>query len=75
MQEKQVVILGISLLIASSTIFLISWFVLGRAKQRSSLGAERIWLRCLATCFYVGLAILLASALGSVVQHAVKGSR
>jgi hypothetical protein len=75
MDEKHVVCLGLGLVAGSSLLFLASWFAIGFLKSSVHAGAIRMWLRCLVTCFYVGLVILLASALGSVVQITVKGIR
>jgi len=84
----QIVCLGLGLLVGSTSAFAISWTVLGRLKNNVRIveeavvrnrmdkyPVERNWFRCLATCFYVGLVILLASALGSIIQNTVKGSK
>lgn len=75
MDERHIVCLGLGLLIGSSATFLASWIAMECLKGRAQLGVERIWFRSLAVCFYVGLTVLLASAVGSVVQNTVKGIR
>jgi hypothetical protein len=75
MSERQIVCLGFILLVGSSLAFVVSWIVVGCFKNIARVGVERIWFRCLAVCFHVGLAVLLASALGVIVQNTVKGSR
>jgi hypothetical protein len=73
MNERHIVYLGLGLLISSSAAFLVTWRAVGRSKNTPRVGVERTWFRCLAVCFYVGLAVLLASAVGSVVQNTLKG--
>ena len=88
MNYRHIVYLGLGLLVGSTSAFAISWTVLGRLKNNVRIveeavvrnrmdkyPVERNWFRCLATCFYVGLVILLASALGSIIQNTVKGSK
>jgi hypothetical protein len=75
MDQRQIVCLGLGLLFGSSLAFVISWIVIGCFKNSLRVGVDRIWFRCLSLCFYIGLAVLFASALGSIVQNTVKGSR
>jgi hypothetical protein len=75
MNEKHVLCLGLGLVVGSSLAFVISWFAIARFKNPVQFSVERIWLRSLAVCFYVGLTILLATAVGSVVQITWKGIR
>jgi hypothetical protein len=75
MDDSHIIRLGVYLTLGSSLAFIISSIVIGFLKSSVYAGAIRMWLRCLVTCFYVGLVILLASALGSIVQNTVKGIR
>jgi hypothetical protein len=72
---QHIVCLGLGLVGGSGIAFVLSWIVLGILKGNGRVFVERTWFRCLATCFYVGLTILLASAVGSVVQNTVRGSK
>lgn len=73
MSYGHIVRLGLTLVVGSGTAFLLSWIVLECFKGSARIGIERAWFRCLAAGFYVGLAILFACALGSLIQDTVKG--
>ena len=75
MTYRHIVFLGLGLLWGSGIVFVVSWTVLGCFKNNTRILVERIWFRCLAVGIYIGLAVLLASALGSIVQDTLKGIR
>jgi hypothetical protein len=88
MNYRHIVYLGLGLLVGSTLAFVISWKALARINDNARIveeavarnriekyPVERNWFRCLTTCFYVGLVILLASALGSIIQNTAKGSK
>lgn len=76
MALNRIVWLGLSLVGGAAFVFLITWVVLACGDQRKGIiGFDRIWLRWLSVCFYVGMAILLAIALGGIVQNTIRGSR
>jgi hypothetical protein len=73
MDQKYIICLGLGLLIGSSVVFVASWIIVGRLKHGVRPGVELMWFRCLAVCFYVGLAVLFVSAVGSVILATMKG--
>jgi len=64
--------LGFVLLIGAGVAFPVSWVVLAFV-ENPRIAVERTWFRCLAVCFYVGLAVLLATVLGGIIEHTLKG--
>lgn len=72
MDARHILRLGFALLIGASIAFPISWIVLGFVNN-PRIAVERTWFRCLAVCFYVGLAVLLATALGGIIERTLKG--
>ena len=71
MNYGHMILLGLSLVVGSGVVLVTSWIVLECFKKSARVGVERTWFRCLATCFYVGLAILLAAAVGRIIQNIV----
>jgi hypothetical protein len=74
MDARHMLHLGFALLIGASAAFVISWLLVS-CLENPRAAVERTWFRCLAACFYAGLAVLLATALGSIIEHTVKGTK
>jgi hypothetical protein len=77
MAERHIICLGLGLVLGSGVMFVATWAVVGCGCLKDSVhaGVIRMWLRCLVVCFYVGLGILFAGALGSIVENTMKGIR
>jgi hypothetical protein len=75
MEFRQALYLGIGLTVAAGALFVLSWIILGYLKNRTFLGVEKAWFRCLSTMFYVGLTVLLSTAVASLVARVIKTTR
>ena len=75
MESRQIVCLGLGLVGSAGVVFVLTWVILAYVKQRTFVGVERIWFRCVSAALYVGLAIILSSAVASLIQSIVKTAK
>ena len=75
MNSQRLVLLGLSLALVQAALLLLGWIVFFFTRPKSALGIERTLLRWLSVSVYVGLSILLTTAIGEIVQNTIRGSR
>jgi hypothetical protein len=75
METGQIVCLGLSLICGAGVVFVLTWIILAFVKPRTFVGVERTWFSCVSAAFYVGLAILLSSAIAPLVRDIVKAAK
>jgi hypothetical protein len=59
----------------AGVVFLLTWLILAVTKQRTFVGVERIWFRCLTAAFYAGLSIIICGVIAALIQDVVRTAK